>query len=309
MTTNAEPSEYSDTALAPAGESIGARVGLAYRGSEIIQPAVRLRRLSSIEIVSVAIGVGLIFLSFTLALPPPPRPVFPGGAVVAIRLCAAGAIACGLIPTLIWSIRVPVCHPDNFRFLQDVRRQPGSDKPIWLVGNEDQLKRALSHGPIEDRSFEPIVIRDWTPSPGAGVVVMTMATVMLVLSMMLMRPASAANGHLHIVVGVHLSIFVWMLAIPLLSPRYIRITPGLFETIRLSYLPWRKPKVVRCSLRAERVEIDLRQNAIWSMNSSGVRTTIGLTNLRMRDRLAYHVLLAAVSTATVPDLPEDALIG
>lgn len=90
----------------------------------------------------------------------------------------------------------------------------------------------------------------------------------------------------------------------ILFPTYYRVSPGRLELLQFSNLFGRRCERTVFDLRSGRVIIDLKQGVIYIGDREALfRWMPG------RNRLAYYVLLAAISTHVAPELPEDQLVG
>ena len=96
-----------------------------------------------------------------------------------------------------------------------------------------------------------------------------------------------------------------------LWPTYFRIVPGRLDVMRFNNLLNRPVSVERYNLRTAKLLIDLRRGVIFVDESDGRTGEFPIVWMRRstRERLAYHLLLAAISSYEAPMLPDDRLLG
>jgi hypothetical protein len=96
-----------------------------------------------------------------------------------------------------------------------------------------------------------------------------------------------------------------------LWPTYFRIVPGRLDVMRFNNLRNRLVGVCRLDLRKAKLLIDLRRGVIFIDDADGHTGEFPIVWMRRatRERLAYHLLLAALSSYQAPDLPDDKLLG
>lgn len=96
-----------------------------------------------------------------------------------------------------------------------------------------------------------------------------------------------------------------------LFPRYYRVVPGRLDI--LDYTPFRrKPhSIEKINLRGATVDVryDIGKIEIETDSCPPMKKDISLTDCKERHRFAEAIMLAAMSSAAAPPLPDDELLG
>lgn len=102
---------------------------------------------------------------------------------------------------------------------------------------------------------------------------------------------------------------LWLVALGLVWPVYARIVPGRMDLLSTGFLGLANPpRLESFDLKTSRIWLDTRRDLL--LVDDGKRSiAVGFTTVGGRMRFARTVLLAAISTATPPELPHDELTG
>lgn len=192
----------------------------------------------------------------------------------------------------------------------EVRPVADDSRRVWCVGETEELRGVMRHGPIEDASFDPIAFPIWKV-PRRPVAIATWIGVTIAAAVAAYASVQWAYGAR---AGLLAALFgappVGSVAAAWIFRRYVRLTPGRYELLSFPALGSGRPVIERIDLRGRRVMVDLRRWTILIIERPGGRPRcVEFTDAESRDALAHAVLRAAASTANVPDLPDDALIG
>ncbi len=188
---------------------------------------------------------------------------------------------------------------------------PTHDSRLASVGNRRKVE---SIGELADVLFEPAIFRapffggfekghDRTALFAGIVMIIVCALTVLRLGL---GGAFAASAHYYLAAGIGLALLVheW------LSPTYLRIVPGRVDVMEFGVFLRGRARVTKYDLRTARVVVDLRQLAVFiDDNEKNVHAELAIAFVRDRYRLAYYLLLAALSTHEPGPLPDDALVG
>ena len=186
---------------------------------------------------------------------------------------------------------------------------------LACVGSPRQLKKC---GEFTDLPFAPVFFSATFAQPFSWVMVMVAVVPAIpaivgcqyliahlagtpILEFTMMTNVFAGSGG----VGCAAGIVGW------LWPTYFRIVPGRLDVMRFNNLLNRPVSVERYNLRTAKLLIDLRRGVIFVDESDGRTGEFPIVWMRRstRERLAYHLLLAAISSYEAPMLPDDRLLG
>ena len=172
-------------------------------------------------------------------------------------------------------------------------------------------KKMVSIGPIEDQTFEPEVFnvsftlaREFAPKWLVWSMMTASTTVVLLLRMFYL-PMNMP-GDLWIMILLSTAGCVAVLG--LTWPVFARVVPGRIDILSTGFLGRQSPpRLERYDLKTSRVWLDT--NGGFVIIDDGTRA-IGFNYTTAGGRnFARTILLAAVSTATPPELPDDELTG
>lgn len=162
----------------------------------------------------------------------------------------------------------------------------------------------LKEGELIDRGFEPEIFSSWSAGQlnswffGTTIAIAVIFSALgyaveALVPKLKIGPGAAPIGF---AIGTLVAAFV--------SPTYYRVSPGRLELLQFSNPFRRRCERTVFDLRRGRVIVDLKQGVIFIGDREALfRWMPG------RNRFAYYVLLAAISTQVVPELPEDRLVG
>ena len=204
-----------------------------------------------------------------------------------------------------------------FRQFRDLpARPPDNGIRLATVGSPRQLDR---WGVLADAHFEPVFFSATLVQPFAGAMtavaivlaIPVIAAVAAAMSYIMNEPfgrvlGSGGGGMAFLSGGI---VTLWIVG--WLWPTYFRIVPGRLDVMRFNNLLNRPVSVERYNLRTAKLLIDLRRGVIFVDESDGRTGEFPIVWMRRstRERLAYHLLLAAMSSYEAPDLPDDKLLG
>lgn len=184
---------------------------------------------------------------------------------------------------------------------------PDDSMRIQCVGVPAELKR---FGPLEDVPFEPSIFH-------AALAVMPRRRTLIVAWILasgvcVVAWASVGGRALFSTVPGPCMIYgtyaLVMGAVAWLRPVYFRVVPGRLDVLWYSALSHKPIRVQRHDLKAPKVLVDLRRAAIFIGDGKDA-PEYAYALVRGGKRLAYMVLLAALSTNEPGPLPDDELLG
>lgn len=190
-----------------------------------------------------------------------------------------------------------------------IHESPTREHRVWCVGTREELNTMDSRLVERDDGFEPIVYTIWTPPDGSifgtAALLLSVACAAALYAVITYGFAQTFPAFWAILFGISCGpvVTAWLFR------RYTRITPGAVEVLNIGFLGFGRAAVERVDLRRARVIADLTQQCVFVIQPNGAHATIELLDDERRIEIASDILRAAVSTAIVPDLPEDALVG
>lgn len=195
-----------------------------------------------------------------------------------------------------WRIRTAGLH-----------ERPDPSCRLCVVGLPDDL---LAFGPLDDASFEPAAFRSLAATPPAMSWIAAPPLVVFLVAAYclpgLLRPSSLFGAPLMLwAVGSGVATAI---AVAWFWPRYYRVLPGRLDLMDYRPLARRGRLVRSVHLRSAKLLIDMR---FWTVRieTDGSSEEFLFRFMPDRRRFAHMLLLAAVSTAPAPELPDGDLIG
>lgn len=178
--------------------------------------------------------------------------------------------------------------------------QPGSIR-LRCIGLPTQL---LRFGELADLSFEPQFFSASFAQPFSARMKWSVALIAIPTSLSTFAWFGFANWLTYLAVKIWFGYLVGFFVVGFLNPSYFRISPGRVDVMR--YRAWRTtgPAIERYNLRIASLIVDLRARAAVI---DGHEYSMGI--MRHSERFAYFLFLAALSTHSVPPLPDDELLG
>lgn len=199
----------------------------------------------------------------------------------------------------------------NRRYVRRHRRSPTMASPASMlicVGDSDAL---LSHGPIEDQPFEPMVARS-TITPKALEKKRPAATAAMLLVYVGIFVLCAMSGNLPNMGAVTIVSQAAVCVIAALGfclwPTYLRVVPGRLDILQYSAFGSRVIASRSVSLRDAKVIVDLPKSVV-SIHRPNEELTFSIALMPNRVLFARALFMGAISTHAAPELPEHALIG
>lgn len=181
---------------------------------------------------------------------------------------------------------------------------------LLCVGSPQDFER---HGPIEDVPFQPELMR--APLVSGKIAAYWTTVILTAIAVLVLGVAFAPGAGLAPLQGFSyffmvLPATIALFALEWLSPTYLRIVPGRVDVMEFGVFLRGRARVTKYDLRTAKVVVDLRQLAVFiDDEEKNVRAELAIAFVRDRYRLAYYVLLAALSTHEPGPLPDDALVG
>jgi hypothetical protein len=180
---------------------------------------------------------------------------------------------------------------------------------VGCVGNVVDFEKLLARGPLVPQSFEPVTL---TAPFALGVTTREKITAGVLIACLIAACILLMPRYLFQATGVYV---LWFALSPIAAyltafiwPVYIRVVPGRLDVFESSFLGRHVRVAQMLCLRRNAVLVDLNTDIIFI--ASTVNTVeISIRTVHDRIEFARAVLLAATSEASVPDLPNDALIG
>jgi len=187
---------------------------------------------------------------------------------------------------------------------------------------EDSLRKRLAcaapaawitrHGEFADVAFEPMIYRaafvDRMPKSVFWVALSASVGAILVIEVLGRLFGFWAAFDDLLVFKTFGGWAVGCLTADWLHPTYLRVVPGRVDVMRFSPFRTRNSVVARHDLRQAHLIIDLQNYVVFVDTERGTHE-LAIAFVRDSTRLAYHLLLAAMSSHPPPPLPDDALLG
>lgn len=194
----------------------------------------------------------------------------------------------------------------------DLHRHSDPSCRLCVIGHPNDL---LVHGPLDDFPFEPAVFRSFATVgttvqwiTAIPIVVMAIAGLAYPRLFTAMLPLLPGSSHIGIVIYGAGFVVVAAIAVAWFWPRYYRVLPGRLDIMDYRPLARRGRLIRSIDLRSAKLLINLR---FWTVRieTDGESEEFLFRFMPDRRRFAHTLLLAAVSTAPAPPLPDDELIG
>ena len=200
------------------------------------------------------------------------------------------------------------------RRFRDLPTQPEAGVRLVVVGLPQQINQCgeLSDVPFEPAVFSAALAQRFSKPMRFVAITATFPAVVVAhyfCNYLAGKPFSDWSGGAFFtlwsggILAVCFAVWLW--------PTYFRIVPGRLDVMRFNNLLNRPVAIEHYNLRTAKVLVDLRRGVIFVDEESG-RTgefPIVWMRRRTRERLAYHLLLAALSSYEAPELPDDKLLG
>jgi hypothetical protein len=228
-----------------------------------------------------------------------------GSSRLTVLSCTSAALV--MLASVWLFLRIQRGRRHEFRAeFEQLPRNPDPAARVHCIGVSEEI---MEVGPLEDLPFEPAIFHAALavmPSTRTITFSWMAATILGVGLIFGSKPlfGSGIRGPF----GIWAAYAVVFGAIAWLRPVYFRIVPGRLDV--LWYGPFRsKPlRVDRYDLRSSKVLVDLRQKAVV-IGEDNNETDFCFALVRGGRRLAYMLLLAAISTHEPGPLPDDEMLG
>ncbi len=218
---------------------------------------------------------------------------------------AGGVVLAGLIA---WVILKRSGGPPKETILAAMRPLDSSAR-VRCHGKPVFIGRILAREPIGDTMFEPCVFRGTgaTPATGQRKVVSFAAGILLGVGLIYAQihywhRVQGAYLDVLLAIGAGIAVGAWVF------PTYLRVVPGRIDIMECGLLGRRILSVDRIDLRSQPVVVDLNRQVV-RIGPDPTPRTIAFGAVWDNWGFAHAVLMGAVSTATPPPLPDDALVG
>jgi hypothetical protein len=187
-------------------------------------------------------------------------------------------------------------------------RHPDSESRLQCVGAPQEL---AEFGEFQDVPFPPRLFYagfSIRPSRRATVTYYLLGGFFLVTFQGLSRAAGIPFNFGGLALHLLLSAGLAELGTAFLWPVYFRLVPGRLDIVRYGPQKRNKREVYSLDLSRARVVADLRKSFVL-VDADPKRAEFGIALIREKCLFAHTLFLAAISSATPVELPEDTLVG
>lgn len=180
---------------------------------------------------------------------------------------------------------------------------------IACVGESEML---AAHGELTDVAFAPSVffapVLPSAANRARSVVVWVGLSVGLLIPTFIASYAMTGRPYGLGIAQLVGPVALAFLVAEFLYPQYVRIVPGRVDVLHYAPLRWRAVRTERYNLKRARVFVDLKLSVVV-IDDRERKLEFSTAFIPRGRRLAYMILLAAISTHEPGPLPDDELLG